>query len=57
MADMVHSEVVQNHDVPVNLFELTRNVPCDVVVNLSKVLGSCLSRRLRTVYIFLLTDT
>lgn len=57
MADMVNSEIVQNHDIPVILFEFTVHMPGDIGVHLSIILGSRLSRRLRTVYMFRLTET
>ena len=38
MADVVKSEVMHDHTVPVLLLELVQNVPRNVVIDLSKIL-------------------
>ena len=38
MPNMIQSEVMKNHGVPVVFLELRADMPCDVIVDLCKVL-------------------
>jgi len=43
VANMVHAEIVHNHDVPVIILQLSGNVPCDIIVDFCKVLVNVLA--------------
>src|SRR5690606_15408608 len=37
-AEVVKAEVMKNHGVPIAILQLPSDIPCDVVINLGKVL-------------------
>lgn len=40
MANMVQTEIMQDHSIPIIILELIHDVPCDIVIHFGEVLCS-----------------